>query len=74
MLTDLLRRTSAYQMIDKALALARMGCLHCRLAFELPTQTKAVGKQTTQVQLMNGAAQGTVLCEHTWFKDVYSVD
>ena len=39
-------------MIDKAPELARMGCLYCRLAFELPTQARQLGRQATRVLLM----------------------
>ncbi len=34
------------------LVLARMGCLYCRLAFELPTQARQLGRQATRVLLM----------------------
>ena len=34
------------------LVLARMGCLYCRLAIELPTQARQLGRQATRVLLM----------------------
>ena len=34
------------------LVLVRMGCLYCRLAFELPTQARQLGRQATRVLLM----------------------
>ena len=36
----------------KLLVLARRGCLYCRLASELPTQARQLGRQATRVLLM----------------------